>query len=134
MSILFAGGKSMGGRMTSTAASEEALPGVRGLVFFGFPLHATGKPSSHRGEHLAGVKLPMLFLQGSRDKLADLTLLKPLCRKIRGARVKVFDDADHSFRVPKRSGLTNEEVLEQLAETTAKWLDAFDLLDMSDQR
>ena len=118
---LLAGGKSMGGRMASTAASEESLPHVKGLVFLGFPLHATGRPSADRGAHLAGAKLPMLFLQGSRDKLAELALLRPLCRKIRGARVEVFDQADHSFRVPKRTGLTHEEVIEQLAGAIAGW-------------
>ncbi len=120
---LLAGGKSMGGRMTSLAASEEALPGVRGLVFFGFPLHASGKPSADRGAHLAEVGVPMLFLQGTRDRLADLELLAPLCRDL-GKRVTLerFDQADHSFRVPKRSGIDPEEVLDGLADSMLSWV------------
>ena len=86
---LFAGGKSMGGRMTSLAAAKEPLEGVRGLIYFGFPLHAAGRPSADRGQHLFDVKLPMLFLQGSRDALADLKLLKPLCARL-GEKVELF--------------------------------------------
>jgi uncharacterized protein len=122
--LLFAGGKSLGGRMTSTAASEEALPGVRGIVFFGFPLHAPGKPSNERGEHLFKVGLPLLFLQGTRDNLADLTLLRPLYEKLRAkgqAQLHVIDGADHSFHVPKKSGRTDEDVLEELGKVVAGW-------------
>ncbi len=121
---LFAGGKSLGGRMTSTAASEETLPGVRGIVFFGFPLHAPGKPSNVRGEHLFNVGLPLLFLQGTRDKLADLTLLRPLCERLRAkgqAELHIIDAADHSFHVPKKSGRTDEDVLEELGNVVADW-------------
>jgi predicted alpha/beta-hydrolase family hydrolase len=119
---LLAGGKSMGGRMTSIAAASEALPGVRGLAFFGFPLHAAGRPSADRGAHLADVGLPMLFLQGTRDKLAELTLLDPLLAKVRPAPVlHVVDGADHGFHVLKRSGRTDEEVLDELAERFAAW-------------
>ncbi len=119
---LFAGGKSMGGRMTSLAASEEPLPGVRGIVFFGFPLHPAGEPSTERAEHLSNVKLPMLFLQGTRDSLADLSLLKPICKKL-GKRVSLFviDEADHSFHVPKKSGKSEEEIMAELAKTVATW-------------
>ena len=119
---LLAGGKSLGGRMTSTAVSQEALPGVRGLVFFGFPLHAPGKPSDERGRHLFDVQLPMLFLQGTRDQLADLTLLRPLCDRLQGqARLHVIEGADHSFHVPKKSGRTDEDVLREMGEVAADW-------------
>jgi hypothetical protein len=119
---LLAGGKSMGGRMTSLAASEEALPGVQGLVFFGFPLHAAGKPGAERAKHLADVEAPMLFLQGTRDRLADLELLRPVCHGL-GPRctLEVLDQADHTFRVPKRSGIDQEGVLDRLADTVLAW-------------
>lgn len=119
---VFAGGKSMGGRMTSLAAAEEPLPGVRGIVFFGFPLHPAGEPSAERAEHLSRVKVPMLFLQGTRDALTDLTLLKPICKKLsKRATLHIVDDADHSFHVPKRSGKTDSEVLTDLAQKVAVW-------------
>jgi uncharacterized protein len=119
---IIAGGKSLGGRMTSTAASKESLPNVEGIVFFGFPLHAPGKPSSERAEHLFKVTVPMLFLQGTRDKLADLNLLKPVCKKLNGrAEFHIIEGADHSFHVLKSSGKTDEQVIEELAETTSKW-------------
>lgn len=119
---LFAGGKSMGGRMTSLAASEEPLPGVQGLVFFGFPLHPAGEPSTERAGHLANVNLPMLFLQGTRDALADMSLLKPVCKKLgRRATLHLVDEADHAFHVPKRTGKTDEDVLTELAATVASW-------------
>jgi len=119
---LFAGGKSMGGRMTSLAASKESLEGVRGLVFFGFPLHPAGTPAVKRGEHLAAVTTPMLFLQGTRDKLADLDLLRPVVERL-GARatLHVVEGADHSFEVLKRSGRTSADALEELARTVAGW-------------
>jgi len=121
---LVAGGKSMGGRMTSSAAAKEALPGVRGLAFFGFPLHAPGKKSAERGAHLADVGLPVLFLQGTRDKLADLTLLEPLLADVTpGPTLHVVGDADHGFHVPKRSGRTDEEVLDELCDVFAEWLE-----------
>jgi len=120
---LFAGGKSMGGRMTSLAASEEPLTGVRGIAFLGFPLHPAGEPSTARAEHLSNVKLPMLFLQGTRDQLADLSLLKPICKKLgKRATLHIIEGADHSFHVPKKSGTTDEEVLTELAATVLQWL------------
>ncbi|MGH7826036.1 MAG: alpha/beta hydrolase family protein [Candidatus Binatia bacterium] len=120
---LFAGGKSMGGRMTSLAAAREPLEEARGLVFLGFPLHAAGRPSSERGRHLAEVKAPMLFLQGSRDTLADLKLLKPLCDRL-GNRAELFVIAggDHSFHVLKSTGKSDDEVLDQLALKTSRWI------------
>jgi predicted alpha/beta-hydrolase family hydrolase len=124
---LLAGGKSMGGRMTSLAAAEEVLPGVPGLVFLGFPLHAAGRPSAERGDHLDDVRLPMLFLQGTRDNLADLELLRPVCRRVgRRATLHVVDTANHSFKVLRSSGRTDEEVREELAEKISSW--AEDLL------
>jgi predicted alpha/beta-hydrolase family hydrolase len=119
---LLAGGKSMGGRMTSRAASTAALPGVRGLVFLGFPLHAAGRPSRERGAHLADVDLPMLFLQGTRDKLADLDLLRPLCADLGPrATLHVVDGGDHSFHVPKRSGRSDADALDELADRIESW-------------
>lgn len=119
---LFAGGKSLGGRMTSTAASTEALPGVRGLVFFGFPLHAPGRDSPERGAHLADVGLPMLFFQGTRDKLANLGLLRPLLEEVRPRPdLHVIEEADHGFHVPKRSGRTDDDVLDEVARTFSSW-------------
>jgi predicted alpha/beta-hydrolase family hydrolase len=119
---LLAGGKSMGGRMTSQAAAEGLIPGVRGLGFFGFPLHPPKQPGTSRAEHLAKVTVPMLFLQGTRDELADLKLLKPICKKLgQRATLHVIDTADHSFHVLKKSGRNDAEVLRELAETTAKW-------------
>lgn len=119
---LFAGGKSMGGRMTSQAAAQHPLEGVRGLVFFGFPLHPPKLPGTKRADHLAKVTIPMLFLQGTRDALADLTLLRPVCVKL-GARptLHVIETADHAFHVLKSSGKTDERVLREIAETAASW-------------
>lgn len=122
---LFAGGKSFGGRMTSQAQAAAALPGVRGLIFLGFPLHPPGKPSNERAKHLFDVTIPMLFLQGTRDEFADLALLEPLCSEL-GARVtlKLFPDADHSFHVPARSGRKDAEVRTELLDTAAAWVEA----------
>ena len=119
---LLAGGKSMGGRMTSLAAASGILSEVSGLVFLGFPLHQAGKPSTGRGAHLADVRVPMLFLQGTRDRLADLHLLRPLCDGL-GARatLEVFDGADHSFHVPKRSERSDDVVLDDLAAAVDRW-------------
>ena len=104
------------------AASEEPLEGVGGLVFLGFPLHPAGKPSAERAEHLSGVRVPMLFLQGSRDALADLSLLKPVCTKLgRRATLHAIDGADHSFHVPKKSGREDAEVLRELAGLIRDW-------------
>jgi uncharacterized protein len=120
---IFAGGKSMGGRMTSLAVAKEPLGSVRGLIFFGFPLHAAGKPSDNRGEHLTELTLPLLFLQGSRDALADLTLLRVLCTRL-GERAEVFviDGADHSFQMLKASGRPDSEVLQEIAAKAASWM------------
>jgi uncharacterized protein len=119
---LLAGGKSMGGRMSSQAASEGLLTDVRGLVFFGFPLHPPKQPGTKRAAHLEKVNVPMLFLQGTRDDLADLKLLKPICKKLgKLATLHVIETADHSFHVLKKSGRSDEEVLRELAETTAEW-------------
>jgi uncharacterized protein len=119
---LFASGKSMGGRMTSQAAAQGSLEDVKGLVFFGFPLHPPNRPGTKRAEHLAKVRMPMLFLQGARDTLADLKLLRPVCAGL-GTRAKlhVIETADHSFHVLKRSGKSDAEVLRELAETEASW-------------
>jgi predicted alpha/beta-hydrolase family hydrolase len=119
---LLAGGKSMGGRMTSQAAAQHPLDGVQGLVFFGFPLHPPNRPGTKRADHLAKVSIPMLFLQGTRDTLADLKLLRPICTEL-GARatLHVIETADHSFHVLKTSGRTDADVLQELAETTASW-------------
>ncbi len=119
---LLAGGKSFGGRMTSQAQAAKPLPDVKGLVFVGFPLHPAKKPASERGTHLADVKIPMLFLQGTRDELADLSLLEPLVARLRAvATLKKIDGADHSFHVLARSGRNDREVLEELADTIARW-------------
>jgi predicted alpha/beta-hydrolase family hydrolase len=119
---LLAGGRSMGGRMTSLAAAEAPLAGVRGLVFFGFPLHPAGRPASQRGDHLAALDLPLLFLQGERDQLAGLDLLRPLCAAL-GVRatLETVPDADHGLHVPKRSGRSDAEVITALAASTARW-------------
>jgi uncharacterized protein len=119
---LLAGGKSMGGRMTSQAAAQNPLDGVRGLVFFGFPLHPPKQQGTKRADHLLKVTIPMLFLQGTRDTFADLKLLRPVCAKL-GARatLHVIETADHSFHVLKSLGKTDAEVLRELAETTASW-------------
>lgn len=120
---LVAGGKSMGGRMASTAAAEAELPGVRGLVFFGFPLHPAGRPSTGRAEHLAEVGLPMLFLQGTRDGLADLGLLAPIIERLTPpATLHVVEGADHGFHVLVRSGRTDEEVADEIADHAARWI------------
>ncbi len=119
---LLAVGKSMGGRMTSTAASKEALPGVRGIAFFGFPLHPPGRESTERGDHLSGVGLPMLFLQGTRDKLASLDLLQPVLAEVRPApTLHVVEGADHGFHVLKRSGRTDDEVLDEVCDAFVAW-------------
>jgi predicted alpha/beta-hydrolase family hydrolase len=124
---LLAGGKSMGGRMTSQAAAQGSLDGVRGLVFFGFPLHPPKQPGTKRAEHLAKVTMPMLFLQGTRDELADLKLLRPVCAKLGSrATLHVIETADHSFHVLKKSGRNDAEVLRELAETTLLWAEGIE--------
>jgi len=118
---LLAGGKSMGGRMTSLASSEGSLEGVRGLVFFGFPLHPAGQPGTVRADHLERVAVPTLFLQGTRDALANLELLEPVVARLPRATLHIVDGADHSFAVPKRSGHTLDDTLRGLATFVAQW-------------
>jgi predicted alpha/beta-hydrolase family hydrolase len=120
---LVAGGKSFGGRMTSQAQAASALPGVRGLAFLGFPLHPAGQPSDARAAHLVQVDVPMLFLQGTRDQLADLGLLQRLTDRL-GVRASLhlFQDADHSFHVPARGGRTDADVRGEMMDTLAAWI------------
>ena len=121
---LFAGGKSYGGRMTSQAQAGSPLPGVRGLAFLGFPLHPPGKPSGDRAEHLFDVRIPMLFLQGARDDFADLKLLRPLVERFgERALLRLFDDADHSFHVPARTGRKDADVRREVLDVLADWID-----------
>jgi len=120
---LFAGGKSFGARMTSQEEANAHLPGVRGLVFFGFPLHAAGKPSAARGDHLDTVPVPMLFLQGTKDALADCALMTALVSRLGPkAMLHTFEDADHSFHVPKRSGQTDAQILAQALDIFSAWI------------
>src|SRR5437867_1078673 len=119
---LVAGGKSFGGRMTSTAQAEEPLPGVRGLVFLGFPLHPPGRPGDSRAEHLAQVQIPMLFLQGTRDDFADLQLLRPVVNRLgERATLHVVEGGDHSFKVLKRSGRTESDAMDELVGAIVDW-------------
>jgi predicted alpha/beta-hydrolase family hydrolase len=117
-----AGGKSFGGRMTSQAQAASPLPGVKGLAFLGFPLHPAGRPSDQRAEHLFEVRIPMLFLQGTRDALADLALLRPLTQRLgERASLQLFRDADHSFHVPARTGRKDAEVRHDMLDALAAW-------------
>jgi len=119
---VFAGGKSFGGRMTSQAQAHEPLPGVHGLVFLGFPLHPPGRPSSARAAHLSDVQVPMLFLQGTRDEFAGLDLLRPIVKKLgTSATLHIVEGGDHSFKVLKRTGRTEDEVMNELADTITAW-------------
>jgi uncharacterized protein len=119
---LVAGGKSFGGRMTSTAQAEEPLPGVRGLVFLGFPLHPPGRPDDKRAEHLARVTIPMLFLQGTRDEFADLELLRPVVKRLGDrATLHLVEGGDHSFKVPKKSGRSEGEMMGEVARAIVTW-------------
>jgi uncharacterized protein len=119
---LLAGGHSFGGRMTSTAASESSLGGVRGLVFFAFPLHQPGKPETKRADHLAAVTVPMLFLSGTRDELAEMDLLRPACEKLGGrATIHAVDTADHGYKVLKRSRASEEDVFIEMARVVREW-------------
>jgi predicted alpha/beta-hydrolase family hydrolase len=120
---LVAGGKSFGGRMTSQAQAASPLPGVQGLALLGFPLHPAGRPSDERAEHLFAVEVPMLFLQGSRDKLADLGLLQPLMERLgKRASLRLVPDADHSFRVPARAGRKEADVKRDMMDALAAWI------------
>jgi predicted alpha/beta-hydrolase family hydrolase len=122
---LFAGGKSFGGRMTSQAQALASLPGVRGLVFVGFPLHPAGKPADGRAQHLFDVGLPMLFLQGTRDELADSVLVRSLIQRLGSrATLALFDDADHAFHVRARSGRSDAQTLQAMLDATAAWIAA----------
>jgi predicted alpha/beta-hydrolase family hydrolase len=122
---LFAGGKSFGGRMTSQAQAADPMPGVRGLVFLGFPLHPAGEPSDTRAAHLSDVQVPMLFVQGTRDELADLSLLQPLVARLSGhATLHALADADHSFHVPAKSGRKDAQVLAEALDAFAAWIAA----------
>jgi predicted alpha/beta-hydrolase family hydrolase len=118
---LIAGGKSLGGRMTSSAAAAGLLGPVRGLAFLGFPLHPPGDPGTHRADHLDGLGLPMLFLQGTRDAFARIDLLQEVCGRLPSATLHLVDGGDHSFGVPKRSGRTSAQVLAELGDTIAVW-------------
>ena len=121
---LFAGGKSFGGRMTSQAQAASPLSGVRGLVFLGFPLHPPGQPSDERGKHLFEVQIPMLFMQGTRDEFADLQLLQPLTERLGPrATLKLFQDADHSFHVPARTGRKDSEVRVEMLDAMTDWIE-----------
>jgi len=120
---LFAGGKSMGGRMTSQAAAAGLLTEVRGIVFYGFPLHPPKQPDTKRADHLAQLTAPMLFLQGTRDPLAPAESIRSVCKKL-GPRATliIFEGADHSFHVPRSSGKTDSEIIRELAQSTAEWM------------
>ena len=119
---LIAGGRSFGGRMTSQAQAIAPLPGVRGLAFLAFPLHPADRPSKERAEHLFEVKIPMLFLQGSRDALADLAILQDVVKRLgKLATLKLLDDADHSFHVRARTGRKDPEVRSELLHALADW-------------
>jgi predicted alpha/beta-hydrolase family hydrolase len=120
---LIAGGKSFGGRMTSQAQASAPLDGVRGLAFFGFPLHPAGKPSDDRAKHLSEIRIPLLFLQGTRDSLAELKLLEPLVKRLgRSATLHRVEGADHSFHVPARSGRTDAEAMAEILHAFAGWI------------
>jgi uncharacterized protein len=119
----FAGGRSFGGRMTSQAQAKAPLPGVRGLVFFAFPLHPAGKPGTERAAHLTDVALPMLFLQGTRDTLAQLDLLRPVIAGLgTRATLALFEEADHAFHVPAKTGRKDPDVLAEILDTAADWI------------
>ena len=119
---LIAGGKSFGGRMTSTAQAEEPLPGVRGLVFLGFPLHPPGKPDDKRAEHLSRVQIPMLFLQGERDDFADLKFLRPVVKRLgERATLHLVEGGDHSFKVLKKTGRSDAHVMGELVQAIVDW-------------
>jgi len=120
---LFAGGKSMGGRMTSQAQARDPLPGARGLVFLGFPLHPPGRPAVSRAKHLDAVAIPMLFVQGTRDDLADLDLVRGVCAALgKRASLHVVEGGDHSFKVLKRTGREPEDVMNEIRDTAARFM------------
>ena len=120
---LFAGGRSFGGRMTSQAQAGDPLPGVRGLIFLGFPLHPAGKPGIERADHLANVRVPMLFVSGTRDALAELDLLRPVVARLGShAKIHLVDQADHSFKVAAKSGRTNADAEAEVLDAVARWI------------
>lgn len=122
---LFAGGKSFGGRMTSTAAAEGLIPAVRGIAFLGFPLHLAKQPATKRAEHLERVPVPMLFLQGTKDELAEIGLIRQVAAQLGGkATLAEYPEANHAFAVPKRTGKTHQDIIVDLAMTMAKWMRA----------
>jgi predicted alpha/beta-hydrolase family hydrolase len=122
---LFAGGKSFGGRMTSQAQAAAPLAGVRGLAFLGFPLHPAGKPSDTRAKHLFDVDIPMLFIQGTRDKLAELPLLEPIVKRLgKSASLHLVQEADHSFHVPVRSGRNDRDAMSEVLDALSAWIGA----------
>lgn len=126
--FLIAGGKSFGGRMTSQAQALEPLAGVHGLAFLGFPLHPAGKPSTDRAMHLSDVHVPMLFMQGTRDNLADVKLLEPVVEKLGpSASLHWVAEADHSFHVLARSGRKDEQVMHEILDTFAGWIDTIEI-------
>jgi predicted alpha/beta-hydrolase family hydrolase len=118
---LLAGGKSFGGRMTSQIAALGGLEEVKGIVYYGFPLHAPGKAGIERAAHLSDIKIPQLFLQGTRDTLAKIELIEEVCKKLKKAKLVKIEGGDHSFKTLKRSGISHEEAVEQLAGETAKF-------------
>jgi len=121
--VLLAGGHSFGGRMTTTAQSEQPLENVKGLVLFSFPLHLPGRPDTKRAEHLAGIKIPMLFLTGTRDELATLDLLEPAIKKLgKRATLHLIDTANHSYKILKRSRSSGEDVFAEMAHETCSWI------------
>ena len=126
---IFVGGRSMGGRMTSNAQAEAPLPGALGLIFFAYPLHPSGKPGIKRADHLAAVDLPMLFLQGTRDKLAERELLEGVVSGRANITLHWLEGADHGFAVLKRSGRTPEDVMTEIGETAAAWIEGVGVRD-----
>ena len=122
---LLAGGHSFGGRMTTTAQSEEPLENVKGLVLFSFPLHLPGRPDTKRAEHLSAIKIPMLFNSGTRDELATLDLLEPVIKKLKTATLHKIDTANHSYKILKKTRTSNEDVFAEMARVTRDWVDRF---------
>ncbi len=118
---IYIGGKSFGGRMCSQLAANELLTDISGIIYFGFPLHAIGKPSKDRAAHLANISQPQLFLQGTRDTLAEISLIKEVCKKLKNATLEIFEGGDHSFKMLKKTGINHEEVIEKLAKTAANF-------------
>lgn len=116
---VLAGGKSFGGRMTSQMAASGELEGAKGVVYFGYPLHAPGKPGTERAAHLSDIKVPQLFLQGTRDTLANFDLIEQVCKSLKKAKLVKIESGDHSFKTLKKSGLSQEDAIEQLAKATA---------------